>query len=282
MKKLMNALKSGRYFNFLIFPDQGAGVRFRVSRALVFFLLGVSSLGLVMLVLFIASLAEMTYKAFLAESLLDENQRLRSYNARVLEMERELGDYRDLATRVAQLAGVEKVSFERGPRLDMGMVLSQDALVQAEGKAPFLPSDESQQPIEGEGRIPYGLPLDGWISKEFIQDPKALGGPHPGIDIAAPEGREVKVTAPGVVRLAGWDDYYGNLIVVEHQNGYETYYGHNSKLVASVGEEVKRGQVIALSGNTGRSTAPHLHYEIRKDGESLNPRDYLGIKNEEQ
>ena len=109
-----------------------------------------------------------------------------------------------------------------------------------------------------------------------------MGGPHPGIDIAAPEGREVKVTAPGVVRLAGWDDYYGNLIVVEHQNGYETYYGHNSKLVASVGEEVKRGQVIALSGNTGRSTAPHLHYEIRKDGESLNPRDYLGIKNEEQ
>lgn len=282
MKKLRDTFSSGKHVNFLIYPDQGEGIRFRVSRVLAFVLFGISGLFLTVLFLFITSLAEMPYKAFLAESLLQENQRLRSYNAKVIEMERELSQYRQLTSKIAELAGIEDVSFDRSPHWKMGMLLGEDVLAGAENEAAVLPSQEVQQSPDGGDQIPYGLPLDGWISKEFIQDPKSLGGTHPGIDIAAPEGREIRATASGVVKLAGWDDYYGNLIVIDHQNGYETYYGHNSKLALSINEVVKRGEVIALSGNTGRSTAPHLHYEIKKNGVAVNPRDYLDGKNEER
>jgi murein DD-endopeptidase MepM/ murein hydrolase activator NlpD len=282
MKKLKDTLRSGKHVNFLIYPDQGEGVRFRVSGVLAFVLFGISGLLLGVVFLFITSLAEMPYKAFLAESLLRENQRLRSYNAKVIEMERELSQYRQLTSRIARLAGIETVSLDRSPHWKMGWVLAEDALAAAENEAPVLPSQEVQQSPDGGDRIPKGLPLDGWISKEFSQDPGSVGGAHPGIDIAAPEGKEVRATASGVVKLAGWDDYYGNLIVIDHQNGYETYYGHNSKLALSINDIVKRGEVIALCGNTGRSTAPHLHYEIKKNGVAINPRDYLDGKNEER
>jgi len=276
MKKLKDTLGSGKHVNFLIYPDQGEGIRFRVSRVLAFVLFGISGLFLGVVFLFITSLAQMPYKAFLAESLLQENQRLRSYNAKVIEMERELSEYRQLTSKIAQLAGIESVSFDRSPRWKIGMVLGEDVLAGAENEAPALPSQEVQQSPDGGDQIPQGLPLDGWISKEFSQDPKSLGGAHPGIDIAAPEGREVRATASGVVKLAGW------LIVIDHQNGYETYYGHNSRLALSINDVVKRGEVIALCGNTGRSTAPHLHYEIKKNGVPVNPRDYLDGKDEER
>jgi len=115
-----------------------------------------------------------------------------------------------------------------------------------------------------------------------VEDGKSLGGAHAGIDIAASLGMEVRATASGEVRFAGRDDYYGELIVIDHNYGYQTYYGHNSKLLVSKGEKIGRWQVIALSGNSGRSSAPHLHYEIKKDGVSVNPEDYLRKKDEKR
>lgn len=282
MKKLKDTFSRGRHLNFLIYPDEGEGISFRVSRVLAFVLFGISGLFLVVVFLFISSLAQMPYKAFLAESLLEENQRLRNYNAKVVEMEKELSQYRQLTSKIAQLAGIEDVSLDPSSRWKMGMVLGEDVLAGAESEAQPAPSQEVQQSPEGGDQIPHGLPLHGWISKEFSLDPESPGGAHPGIDIAAPEGREVRATASGVVKLAVWDDYYGNLIVIDHQNGYETYYGHNLKLTLSINDVVKRGDVIALSGNTGRSTAPHLHYEIKKNGVAVNPRDYLEGKNEKR
>ena len=88
-------------------------------------------------------------------------------------------------------------------------------------------------------------------------------------------GRQVLVTGAGRVTYAGTLGTYGKLIIVNHGYGYETYYAHLSKIRASVGDLVTGGEVIGYVGNTGRSTAPHLHYEVRRWGEAVNPVKYL-------
>ncbi|MBA3071991.1 MAG: M23 family metallopeptidase [Anaerolineae bacterium] len=95
---------------------------------------------------------------------------------------------------------------------------------------------------------------------------------HLGIDLAAAEGTPVFASAAGTVVYAGWNDSgYGNLVAIDHNNGYKTIYAHLSQLYVSCGQDVSSGQGIALSGNTGKSTGGHLHYEIRRDGQYLNP-----------
>jgi murein DD-endopeptidase MepM/ murein hydrolase activator NlpD len=94
---------------------------------------------------------------------------------------------------------------------------------------------------------------------------------HPGVDLAVPEGSDVRAAGGGTVEAAGNDSSYGLFVLIRHPAGYETMYGHLSRVLVSRGDDVKAGQVIALSGNTGRSTAPHLHFEIRHNGRSIDP-----------
>jgi murein DD-endopeptidase MepM/ murein hydrolase activator NlpD len=278
MKHNLNAFSSAKHLNFLIYPDQGKGISFRLSRIIVYTLALVLGILIAIFFVFVTYLGEISYKAYLSESLIQENQKLREYNARVTQLEKELNEYRKLTFRIAQLAGIDSSSFSFSTSKTGGAVLFEDSLIQT-GKAETALIADTQSWAKDDD-VPYGLPLDGWISKGFIDDPKSLSGAHPGIDIAAPEGKEVKATAKGLVKFSGWDDHYGNLIIIDHENGYETYYGHNSKLSVSKGQMIRRGQVIALSGNTGRSSAPHLHYEIKRGGVSVNPENYIGQKDE--
>jgi murein DD-endopeptidase MepM/ murein hydrolase activator NlpD len=85
----------------------------------------------------------------------------------------------------------------------------------------------------------------------------------------------VHVTADGVVTTASWHTGYGKLVVVDHGNGFQTYYAHLSQFLVVPGEEVRLGQVVALSGSTGRSTGPHVHYEVRLHGTPVNPYKYM-------
>lgn len=98
---------------------------------------------------------------------------------------------------------------------------------------------------------------------------------HAGIDMACSVGTDVLAADGGVVTKAGRHPTYGLLVVIDHQNGYETYYAHNSKLLVSVGDKVYEGYHIAESGNTGRSTGPHIHFEVHVNGNPKNPRGYL-------
>lgn len=98
---------------------------------------------------------------------------------------------------------------------------------------------------------------------------------HAGLDIAAPYGTTVKASDGGMVTFAGWNGDYGNLVIITHDNGTKTYYAHNSSLLVSSGERVYQGQAIAKVGSTGRSTGNHSHFEVRVNGASRNPYQYL-------
>ena len=102
------------------------------------------------------------------------------------------------------------------------------------------------------------------------------GRTHTGIDIGVSYGTSIKAAAGGTITFSGWKGSLGQLVVISHGNGIQTYYGHCSKLLVSAGQTVSAGQVIAKVGSTGRSTGPHLHFEIRINGSSINPQGYIG------
>ncbi|OPB84981.1 M23 family metallopeptidase [Elizabethkingia ursingii] len=160
-------------------------------------------------------------------------------------------------------------------------------------------------------QIPLGIPTNGEISSNFgvrknpippkrivmagvnlpktdsagtatatvksAQDPEVMQF-HKGLDIAVPFGSDVRSAAQGTVIFAGQKGGYGNCIIVSHGNGLATLYGHLSSVLVSPNQQIKVGEVIAKSGNSGRSTGPHLHYEVHKNNTPVNPRLFLGIK----
>ena len=121
-------------------------------------------------------------------------------------------------------------------------------------------------------------PTDGWLTSGFGYRISAFTGKrefHKGIDIATRIGRPIVAAADGIVTYVGYKGGFGNVAVLEHGYGFSTIYGHCSKVIARVGERVARGQIIARVGSTGRSTGPHLHYEVRVRGVSVNPAKYI-------
>jgi murein DD-endopeptidase MepM/ murein hydrolase activator NlpD len=121
-------------------------------------------------------------------------------------------------------------------------------------------------------------PVEGRLMGAFGQrtDPfSGEGAMHTGVDISAPTGTTVRVTADGIVTFASWSNGYGRLVIVDHGSGTETYYAHLSRFSVIEGQEVRRGEPIGAVGATGRVTAPHLHYEVRQGGAPINPYHYL-------
>lgn len=129
--------------------------------------------------------------------------------------------------------------------------------------------------------IPLGMPYHGRITSTFGHRENPFGGEnievHKGLDIAAPYGSPVKAMAKGTVEFAGVRGGFGNCIMLKHGNGFETLYGHLSKILVKVGQEVNIGEQIGRVGSTGRSTGPHLHYEIHRYGEKINPQSFLTL-----
>jgi murein DD-endopeptidase MepM/ murein hydrolase activator NlpD len=125
---------------------------------------------------------------------------------------------------------------------------------------------------------PSGLPVRGAITSNYGKRGNPRSGVeefHSGIDISKSPGTPVSATADGIVSFSGWNGGSGNLVVLEHGFGYSTFYAHNKINIVKVGQKVRRGDVIGYIGSTGNTTGPHVHYEIWKDGSSVNPKKYI-------
>lgn len=123
--------------------------------------------------------------------------------------------------------------------------------------------------------IPTLLPVDGYLTAHFQKGGWFLGRRHFGIDIAAEAGAPIKAAGSGTVILADWTPDYGNMVIISHGDNLYSYYGHAKRLLVDQGYQVKRGQPIALLGNSGISSAPHLHFEIWHGNTPLDPETYL-------
>ncbi|HEX2897504.1 MAG TPA: M23 family metallopeptidase, partial [candidate division Zixibacteria bacterium] len=196
-------------------------------------------------------------KAFLADKLQEENDRLLKYQYKVQLLEQNLNQTREIVTRLINLAGVD-IEFPALPD-DSTLFASLDEAGMAAVKRAAGP-DLS---------VPSGLPVTGFITRAFILEDSTHY--HPGIDIACSEGTPVLATATGEVVMTGFDGVYGNIVVIKHNDSMTTLYGHNKEILVETGEKVMPGSRVALSGNTGKSTAPHVHYEIRINDEPINP-----------
>lgn len=126
--------------------------------------------------------------------------------------------------------------------------------------------------------VPNLWPVNGPLMSHFgmRMDPfSGQGGFHPGVDIYANIGTPVRAPADGTIIQAGWNGGYGMSVIIDHENGMQTLFGHLSRVSLRVGQEIRRGDVLGLTGSTGRSTGPHLHYEVHVNGAPVNPHRYL-------
>lgn len=216
-----------------------------------------------------------------------ENDRLRRENdsqrEKLRKLENRVDAIEDEARRLSEMSGV---THEEGGDATHGtggpsMLLDEAAIAVIEQRAAQLEADlKAHEAVLSErSRVPSIWPIEvGEVTDTFggRRDPFGGGSEfHSGQDIRAPRGTPVYASANGVVTLAGTQSGYGNVVVVDHGNGLTTRYAHLSEIEATLGQEIRRGELIGLVGSTGRSTGPHLHYEVRINDVAVNPGHYL-------
>ena len=268
-----------KHINIIIAPeDRSSTLNFRLSLPFIYTGAVVVSVLFVAVVVLILNQAMDEVKLGELEILKHQNQQLKKKLGEVDKITKKIDDLEVIEDKLMVMAGEREAEREleaitvrgEGEIATKSMLTLPDGLREYHGYVAEHPGAEFM--------APSGEPVsDGWLSRGFGER-VSLGpkGFHPGVDIAVPEGTYVRTTSPGVVIFAGNDPVYGNLIIVEHGlTGYSTFYGHNKELKARVGDSVKRGEVIAYSGNTGESTASHLHYEVRLHGVPVNPLKYI-------
>ena len=190
--------------------------------------------------------------------------------ARVPGLERELERFEEERAKVDSLAKLladVETQYERVRQL-----LGADAPV--DGRAPTLPELSKSTPASG----PDAPLIDAWplgTVKGEISKGLTTETDHAGLDIAVPVSTYIRAAGPGTVAEVGENDAMGKFVRIDHGGGLETLYGHASQLLVTKGAKVERMAMIALSGNTGRSTAPHLHFEIRQNGTPVDPRKFV-------
>ena len=252
-------MAESRFVTILFIPEGRESQRsFRVRSWVLKAIAGGAILLLLGIVVFFAAYSHVMYRAAMADTLKEENERLLRYQYKVKILEENIHQMRQVVTRLTTLAGID---YEF-PEIPEDSVLFAELENRQAGTTPVVP-------VAGESSLPTGLPLKGFISQDFEMDDQDQE--HPGVDIACAVGTPVLATAPGLVVYADFDSTYGNMLVLRHNDSVTSVYGHNDTLLVGIGEEVLAGSRVALSGNTGLSTAPHLHYEIRINDKPINP-----------
>jgi len=256
---------AAKYVTILVVPhnDTDNPRRLRMPIWLYRTLLVFIALVLVAPVIYIAIYYEVLARAADAGRLAEENESLRRYQYKVQILEESLLETRQLMAKITEMAGLDSILMADRYGLDDSMIAMEETHMSPGSISRTLPPDSP---------IPDGLPATGWISRGFSDIP---GRKHPGIDMAMSEGTPVFATGFGTVTFAGLDSQYGYMIVMHNNDSIETVFGHNSRNLVQLGDTVFAGQRIALSGNTGQSSAPHLHYEIRVNSIPVNPIKYF-------
>ncbi len=254
------------HVTLMIISDSGRSpVSIKFSKTTFRIILGALGLLVVALLVVLATYTTLLNHSMERTRLAAEVEQLRRVTAKVDQLEQNLASYRAMLKKMTQLAGID---------LDAAGLSSLDS--QAVGDyRPSAARNASNAQSAHSHPMPSGYPVNGYLSRTFRPEEDNPRMRHLGIDLAVSTGTPVRATADGTVTFAGWDSTFGWMVVLSHVNDLETMYGHNDSLLVQVGDVRKFGDVIAISGSTGVSTAPHVHYEIRRSGAAINPEDYL-------
>ena len=248
-----------RRLSFIIVPHGDLETRtYDISYGALKALLAVGLLLLIVFVVMVSSWWFVATQAARVPGLEREVTRLEAERAKVAELAQDLAAAEQQYERVRQLLGVEG-----------GTAGGQEVVL-----PPLRGDDPGVELSSAEANRPTAWPLTraGFIT-QLREDTAGLN--HPGLDIAVPNDTYIRASGAGTVKDSGVDAVYGRYILLDHGDGLETMYGHASRIFVQPGDRVERNEVIALSGSTGRSTAPHLHFEIRKDGAAVDPLAYV-------
>jgi len=252
-------------FTVIVVPHDPQKTRnYKVPYRLFYIFVTFVAIGIVTMLIFAATYGKLLIKARESVMLARQVEELTKEKEQINDIMRNLTELHAMDLKVRQMLGVDMAEEDS---LAMGRAQESDGLTDEEVQS------GNEQMLRA---IPSFWPVRGYITRSYNMS-GGQGDPdwHPGIDIGVERGTPVRAAASGYVTEAGWDDIYGYYVQIDHGYGIKTLYGHNDRLVVMRGERVGRGQTIAYSGNSGRSTAPHLHFEVTQDNVNVDPLRYL-------
>ena len=277
-----------KLYTLLFIPDDnGKTFSIRLYKIFLYFLLTfivVFILGVIFLFIRSGKIGE---KLQLTESLINENRLLKKENNKIKSIIDKIESIDQTSAYIKRLSSavgetnlelpIAKITISEKEKIFINDSLDTfiDKVRSNESEIFNYINSNSVSREELSVSIPNISPVEGWITKRFKKDFANPSLNHLGIDFAAQSGTLIRATAPGVVKTVANDKYYGLLVTIGHKFGFTTRYGHCMQILVSKGDNVERGQTIALLGNTGRSSAPHLHYEILKDNKHVDPLKFI-------
>ena len=289
-----------KFYAFLIFPGaHGRLHKIQLPFYLIHMLLALSAVGIMTVAALANSYARMLLKVSNYNNVRSEREALktqyRTLESAVTSANAKLDSLQSLAAEVALTYGFGDERRPRFPSAVLALATQTNASVDSSFRASLyafnlirrasLDPDGNDlgrgmfsNPLIARTTVPSLWPVRGQITAGFGQrmDPfSGEGAFHAGVDISAPSGTRVEAAADGIVLEAGPESGYGNEILIDHGYGLTTKYGHLSRIVVVVGQVLKRGQVIGAVGMTGKTTGPHLHYEVHVKDTPVNPTKYL-------
>jgi len=291
------------FYTFIIVPNASSRLhKLKLPVRALYILAGVGILSFFVAVGLGFSYARMAFKAADYDKLQAENTNLKVQKKNLEVATQKLGDKINNLESVSQkiqnliendnltnrgkvngpAVGGSKVDYPTAELLggssgQLGIEFLKGQTAQVENRLSYL-QDVVQQRVSRIRTTPSIWPVKGPITSHYGNRSDPFNGDaemHLGLDISALYGATVHAPADGKIIYAQRMDAYGNLLIIDHGNGLTTRYGHLSRFIAKVGQKVKKGDVVALVGTTGRTTAPHLHYEVRVNDRAKNPRDFL-------
>lgn len=257
-------------------------INIRLPLWLLYFIGVIITISLVILISFLWNYGRLQLKAQMVDRLLVENEILSDKNQKVVALATQLDKLQEMDSRIREMATRESGKQIIPTEIEAGVLAFGNTErttnltdVMTGGREPV---QELKGPLASQQRardfIPSIIPVnEGWISRDFSEKDQ-----HMAVDISAALNSPIYATAGGVITFSGDKKDYGKLIVIDHQNGFITKYAHNASIAVKKNQRVEKGDVIGYVGNTGHSTSPHLHYEVWKDGQVVDPMHYLPSK----
>lgn len=280
-----------RFYTFVFAPTASSPLRkFNVHHKILYAILGFAAVGLLTVIYGGYRLTQHAIVVAKLNLMQHENRLLREKNqeaeSKYDQLNNRLAALDTTQRKLAEVSGVSRTADvsqnigQGGPDSETSISDLEQTTAALENELRHIKDvfDRNQVKLSS---TPSGWPVLGYITDGFGTRRNPFGGGgyenHAGLDIATNHGTAIEATADGIVIFAGMHGGYGNVVVVDHGYGVTTRYGHMSKIDVQVGQHVTRGKVVGAVGSTGRSTAPHCHYEVRLHDRPVNPLNYISI-----